>query len=84
MALDILRKGSKLNWIEDNQLYDHFKTWRKRVEMMTTGMALKKKPQIFICHYIKAWSGKTDQAHIKYVGLTGNNVTSTKMHPGCP
>ena len=41
-------------------------------------MALKKELQEFICHYIKAWSGETDQTYIECVGLTGDDVTSTK------
>ena len=59
MTLDILTKAPSLNWTEDNQLYDCFKTWRKRVEMLITGMALKKEPQEIMCYCIKTWSGKT-------------------------
>ena len=53
MTLDILMKGSSLDWTEDNQLYDPFKAWRKRVVMLMTAMAMKKEPQEFICHSIK-------------------------------
>ena len=77
MALGILMKGPSLNWTDDNQLYDQFKAWGKRVQMLTTGIALKKEPQEFICHCIKAQSGKTGQAHIKSVGLTGNDASNT-------
>ena len=41
-------------------------------------MKMKKEPQEFICHCIKAWSGKTGQAHIESVGLIGDGATSTK------
>ena len=62
----------------DNQLYDHFKTWRKRAEMLMTGMALKKQPKEFICYYIKAWSGETGYAHIEAVGLLGDDANIKK------
>ena len=39
MALDILTKGPSLDLTEENQLYDHFKAWRKRVGMLTNCMA---------------------------------------------
>ena len=75
---DILMKGSSLDWTQDNQLYDCFKAWRKRVEMLMTCMARKKEPQEFICHSIKAWSLETGHAHIEVVSLTGYISTSTK------
>ena len=78
MALDILIKGSSLDWTEDNQLYDCFKAWRKMVEMLIMGMALMEEPQDFICHCIKALLGETDHAYIKAVDLTGDDVPSTK------
>ena len=37
--------------------------------MLSMGMAMKKDPQEFIHHCIKAWSGETGQAHIEAVGL---------------
>ena len=43
-----------------------------------TGMVLKKEPQKFIYHYIKALSGEMGYTHIEAVGLTGDNVTSIK------
>ena len=78
MVLDILRKGPSLYWTEENQLYDHFKDWRKRVEVLMTSMALKEKPQDFICHCIKAWSGETGHAHIEAAGISGDDVATTK------
>ena len=78
MALHILTKGPSLNWTEDNELYDYFKVWREKVEMLTTGMALKKEPQEFICQCIKAWSGETVQAYIECTSLIGDDATSTK------
>ena len=71
-------KGPCLDWTEDNQLYAYFKAWRERVEMLVTGMALKKEPQEFICHCIKAWSGKTHHTHIEVVCHTGDDATRTK------
>ena len=64
MALDILMKEISLDWTEYNQLSDHFKALRKKVEMLMTGMALKKEPEDFMCHCIKFWSGETGYAHI--------------------
>ena len=49
MALEILMKGPSLDWTEDNQLYDHFKAWRNRVEMLITSMALEERtPRIHL------------------------------------
>ena len=78
MALDILTKGLSLDWTEDNQLYDHYKALRKRVELMMTGMALKKETQDFISHCIKAWFGMMGHARIEVVGLTVDNSNCTK------
>ena len=78
MALDILMKAPSLDWTEDKYLYDCFRVWRKRVEMLMTSMALKIKPQEFICHCIVAWSGETDHVQIEMVGVTGDNATNTK------
>ena len=49
--------------------------------MLTTGIALKKEPQEFICHCIKASSGETGQTHIESEGLTGDDATSTECIP---
>ena len=84
MVLVFLMKGPSLDWTEDNQIYDCFKAWRKKVEMLMTDLALKKDLQEFICHCIKAWSGETGHTHIEVVGVTGDNATSTKIdteHP---
>ena len=78
MVLDILQKGLSLVWTEDNQLYDNFMAWRKRLEMLISGVALKKEPQEFICHCIKAWLGKMGHIHIKSAGLTGDDANSTE------
>ena len=78
LALDILPKGPSLDWTENNQLHDCFKAWRERVEILMTGMALKKKPKEFIRHCLKVWSGQTGYAHIEAVGLTGDDATSIK------
>ena len=78
MVLDILTKRPSLDWMEDNQIYDYFKAWRKRLEILMTSIALKKEPQEFICHCIKAWSGKTGHAHIEAVGHTSDNAINTK------
>ena len=48
ITLYILMKGPSLDWTKDIQLYDHFKAWRKRVDMLMTGTALKKAPQIHL------------------------------------
>ena len=77
MALDILMKRPHLDWREDSQLYDCFKAWRKRVQMLMTGMSLKKEPQEIIFHCIKAWSGEAAHAHIETWGLTGDDATCT-------
>ena len=42
MALDILMKWPSLGSTENNKLYDCFKALRKRIKILTTGMALKK------------------------------------------
>ena len=78
MALDILMKGCSLDWTHDNQLYDCFKTWKKRVEMLMTGFALKQKLQEFTCHCIKAWLGEIGHTHIEAAGLMDNDANSTK------
>ena len=76
-ALDILMKEPSLNWMEDNQLYDYFKTWRKRIEMLTTGMHWRKS-QDFMCHCIKGWSEETGQTHNESAGFTDDDIISTK------
>ena len=78
MELDILTREPSLDWTEDDHLYNSFKAWRKGVEMMTSGIALKKEPKEFICNCIKAWSGETGHTHIEAVSLMGDNANTTK------
>ena len=78
MTLDILTKGPSFDWSEDNLLHGRFKTWRKKVELLTKGMELKKEPVEFVCHSIKVWSGETCQTHIEAVDLSDEDVKSTK------
>ena len=59
-------------------MYDQFKALSKRVEILTTGMALNKEPQELICQCITALSGETGQTYIKSGGLTVDDATSTK------
>ena len=62
MALDILMKD-QLYCREKNQLYDCFKAWRRRVEMLMTSMALMKEHQDFNSHCIKVGWGDRTHAH---------------------
>ena len=61
MVLEIMTKGPSLDWTEDDRLYDRFKAWRQRVELLTHGMKLKEEEAEFMCHCIKVWSGETGQ-----------------------
>ena len=64
-------KGQSLNWTKNNQWNECFKAWRKRVEMLKTGMALKKKPKELLSKCIKIRLGETGQVHLESVGFTG-------------
>ena len=78
MALDIIIKEPSLKWTENNGLYNCFKAWQKRAEILTTGMVMKKEPHEFICHCIKACSGEMGHAHIEGAGLMGDDAHSMK------
>ena len=80
IALDVLVKGSSLDWTEDNQLYNHIKAWRKRVDMLMTGMALKKELQELICQYIKAWLGEMGHTHIEAMGFKMMTLTAQEAY----
>ena len=77
MALDILMKGTSLDWTENNQLYDELKAWGKRIDILTTGMAFKKEPQEFLLSLHKAWSGERGQPQIESMDVTGDDAIST-------
>ena len=34
MTLSTLETGPKLNWTRDNQMYEHYSIWRKKVEFI--------------------------------------------------
>ena len=51
-----LQSGPKLDWRRDNQMYEHYRIWRKKVEFIFCS-ALADAPPMQLVSYLKYWMG---------------------------
>ena len=54
MASSLTDIGPKLDWTRDHQMYDRFKRWKKRVEMVMES-TLDEETDKAKCNYLKFW-----------------------------
>ena len=64
MSSSLIEIGPKLDWTRD-QMYDRFKSWKKRVEMVMDS-ALNEETDYAKCNYLKLWMGEEGLPLIKY------------------
>ena len=57
MASNTIEMGPKLDWTRDHQLYDRYKNWKKRVEMLMESV-LEEESDHAKCNYLKFWLGE--------------------------
>ena len=57
MASNTIEMGSKLDWTRDHQLYDRYKNWKKRVEMLMESV-LEEESDHAKCNYLNFWLGE--------------------------
>ena len=56
MAMSTLETGPKLNWTRDNQMYEHYKIWKKKVEFIFCSALADSTPKQLVS-YLKYWMG---------------------------
>ena len=56
MAMSTLESGPKLNWTRDNQMYERYRIWKKKVEFIFCS-ALADATPMQLVSYLKYWMG---------------------------
>ena len=56
MAMSTLETGPKLNWIRDNQMYERYRVWKKKVEFIFCSALADSTPKQLVS-YLKYWMG---------------------------
>ena len=56
MAMNTLESGPKLDWIRDNQMYERYRIWRKKVEFIFCSALADSTPKQLVS-YLKYWMG---------------------------
>ena len=56
MAMNTLESGPKLDWTRDNQMYERYKIWKKKVEFIFCS-ALAEATPMQLVSYLKYWMG---------------------------
>ena len=70
-----INKGPILDWTDDNGLMDHFRKWKKKVEILFKG-PLNTANDAVKCNYIIYWSGDTGMELVEKWEIQG------KIHDG--
>ena len=56
MAMSALESGPKLDWTRDNQMYERYRIWRKKVEFIFCSALADSTPKQLVS-YLKYWMG---------------------------
>ena len=56
MAMSTLESGPKLDWTRDNQMYERYRIWRKKVEFIFCSALADSTPKQLVS-YLKYWRG---------------------------
>ena len=56
MAMNTLESGPKLDWTRDNQMYEHYRIWKKKVEFIFCSALADATPKQLVS-YLKYWMG---------------------------
>ena len=56
MAISTLESGPKLDWTRDNQMYERYRIWRKKVEFIFCSALADSTPKQLVS-YLKYWMG---------------------------
>ena len=54
--MSTLETGPKLNWTRDNQMYEHYRVWKKKVEFIFCSALADSTPKQLVS-YLKYWMG---------------------------
>ena len=54
--MSTLESGPKLDWTRDNQMYERYRIWRKKVEFIFCSALADSTPKQLVC-YLKYWMG---------------------------
>ena len=56
MAMSTLESGPKLDWTRDNQMFEHYRIWKKKVEFIFCSALADATPKQLVS-YLKYWMG---------------------------
>ena len=56
MAMSTLESGPKLNWTRDNQMFEHYRIWKRKVEFIFCSALADATPKQLVS-YLKYWMG---------------------------
>ena len=70
MAMSTLESGPKLDWTRDNQMYERYRIWRKKVEFIFCSALADSTPKQLVS-YLKYWMGDQGIPLIEKWGSTG-------------
>ena len=54
--MSTLESGPKLDWTRDNQMYEHYRIWRKKIEFIFCSALADSTPKQLVS-YLKYWMG---------------------------
>ena len=85
MAMSTLESGPKLDWTRDNQMYERYRIWRKKVEFIFCSALADSTPKQLVS-YLKYWMGDQGIPLIEKWESTGkldySNSTETPATEG--
>ena len=71
MAMSTLETGPNLNWTRDNQMYERYRIWKKKVEFIFCSALADSTPKQLVS-YLKYWMGDQGIPLIEKWESTGN------------
>ena len=81
MAMSTLESGPKLDWTRDNQMYERYRIWRKKVEFIFCSALADSTPKQLVS-YLKYWMGDQGIPLIEKWESTGKlNYSNSRETP---
>ena len=86
MAMSTLESGPKLDWTRDNQMFECYRIWKKKVEFIFCSALADATPKQLVS-YLKYWMGDQGIPLIEKWESTGkldySNAEETPATEGC-
>ena len=68
MAMSTLESGPKLDWTRDNQMYERYRIWKKKVEFIFCSALADSTPKQLVS-YLKYWMGDQGNSTDRKMGI---------------